>query len=156
MAGRRRFGRVRRLPSGRWQARYSVADGAEFPAPSTFATKTAAEQWLAGIETDIARGRHTDPRAGQQTLAEYAPGWLAARADLKIRTRELYGWLLGKYVLPQLGQHNLNSITPGLVRSWHATHLREDAPTPTRQAGTKRSIVPCTTTSSKGFPAALN
>lgn len=136
MAGRRRFGRVRKLPSGRWQARFSTADGAEFPAPNTFATKTAAEQWLAGIETDIARGRHADPRAGQQTLAEYAPGWLAARPELKIRTQELYAWLLKKYVLPQLGRYSLNVITPGVVRNWHAQHLRDDAPTPTRQAYT--------------------
>ena len=98
MSGRRRFGRVRKLPSGRYQARYSTADGREHPAPDTFATKTAAERWLASVETDIARGHWVDPQTRQLLLRGYAESWLAARPDLKIRTRELYQWLLGKYV----------------------------------------------------------
>ena len=36
MAARRRFGRIRKLPSGRWQARYSLPDGREVSAPETF------------------------------------------------------------------------------------------------------------------------
>ena len=46
MAARRRFGRVRRLPSGRYQARYLGPDGLDRPAPGTFASKTSAEKWL--------------------------------------------------------------------------------------------------------------
>jgi integrase len=60
--------------------------------------------------------------------------WLAARPDLKIRTRELYLWLVGKYLVPYLGHLPLDGITPGVVRSWHAGLLRDAAPTPTRQA----------------------
>ena len=45
MAGKRRFGRVRRLPSGRFQARYRGPDGVDHPAPTTFGTKTDAEKW---------------------------------------------------------------------------------------------------------------
>jgi integrase len=134
MSGRRRFGRVRKLPSGRYQARYSTPDGREHPAPDTFASKTAAERWLASVETDMARGQWIDPRSRQLLLSGYAESWLAARPDLKIRTRELYRWLLGKYVLPQLGHLPLDKITPGVVRSWHAGLLRDAAPTPTRQA----------------------
>ena len=40
MTGKRRFGRVRRLPSGRYQARYRGPAGLDRPAPGTFATKT--------------------------------------------------------------------------------------------------------------------
>jgi hypothetical protein len=134
MSGRRRFGRVRKLPSGRYQARYSTPDGREHPAPDTFASKTAAERWLASVETDMARGQWIDPRSRQLLLSGYAESWLAARPDLKIRTRELYQWLLGKYVLPQLGHLPLDKITPGVVRNWHAGLLRDAAPTPTRQA----------------------
>lgn len=134
MSGRRRFGRVRKLPSGRYQARYSSADGREHPAPDTFATKTAAERWLASVETDIARGHWVDPQTRQLLLRGYAESWLAARPDLKIRTRELYQWLLRKYVLPQLGELPLDKITPTLVRGWHATLLREGSPTPARQS----------------------
>jgi len=134
MAGRRRFGRVRKLPSGRWQARYNTPDGHNHPAPGTFATKTAADRWLAAVETDMARGQWVDPRSRQLVLSTYADSWLPARADLKIRTRELYRWLLDKYLLPQLGHLTLDEITPTVVRAWHATLSRDFSPTPTRQA----------------------
>lgn len=134
MSGRRRFGRVRKLPSGRYQARYSTADGRGHPAPDTFATKAAAERWLASVETDIARGQWVDPQTRQFLLSGYADSWLAARPDLKIRTRELYQWLLTKYVLPQLGELPLDRITPTIVRGWHATLLRDGSPTPARQS----------------------
>jgi hypothetical protein len=61
MASRRRFGRVRRLPSGRYQARYRGPDGMDRPAPSTFATKTDAERWLARTEVEIHDDRWRDP-----------------------------------------------------------------------------------------------
>lgn len=134
MAGRRRFGRVRKLPSGRYQARYSTPDGREHPAPDTFPSKTAAERWLASVETDMARGQWVDPRSRHLLLSGYAESWLTARPDLKIRTRELYQWLLDKYVVPHVGHLPLDKITPGVVRSWHAGLLRDAAPTPTRQA----------------------
>ena len=134
MAGRRRFGRVRKLPSGRWQARYRAPDGQDHRAPETFTTKTAADRWLAELETALMRGQWIDPRAGAVLLSTYAETWLAGRADLKVRTRELYRWLLGKYVVPQLGHLRLEELTPGTVRAWHATLLRDGSPTPTRQA----------------------
>lgn len=134
MAGRRRFGRVRKLPSGRWQARYSTPDGHDHPAPGTFATKTAADKWLAAVESDIARGQWVDPRSRQLVLSDYAASWLPARADLKIRTMELYRWLLAQYVLPQLGHLTLDAVTPTVVRAWHASLSQDYPPTPTRQA----------------------
>jgi hypothetical protein len=39
----RRFGTIRRLPSGRYQARYPGPDGVRRAADDTFATKTAAQ-----------------------------------------------------------------------------------------------------------------
>jgi integrase len=134
MAGRRRFGRVRKLPSGRWQARYRAPDGQDHRAPETFATKTAADRWLAALETDLMRGQWIDPRAGAVLLSSYAATWIAGRADLKVRTQELYRWLLMKYVVPQLGHLRLEEITPSTVRAWHARLLRDGSPTPTRQA----------------------
>jgi hypothetical protein len=56
MKGKRRFGRVRELASGRWQARYLGPDGKDRPAPGTFATKTDAEIWLSRKEIEIRDG----------------------------------------------------------------------------------------------------
>jgi hypothetical protein len=52
-ARKRRFGRVRQLPSKRWQARYLGPDGVDRPAPETFATKRDAELWLSRTELEI-------------------------------------------------------------------------------------------------------
>ncbi len=125
MAPRRRFGRLRQLPSGRWQARYTTPSGKDVAAPSTFATKTAAQRWLAAVETDLARGQWVDPQPGKDTLATYAEQWLRSRPDLKIRTQELYRWLLDKYVLPALGPSPLAKLSPAVVRQWHADMVRE-------------------------------
>jgi integrase len=59
---------------------------------------------------------------------------MRARPDLKIRTREVYAWLLQKYLVPTLGHVPLAKLTPTLVRTWHAELVRTAKPTPTRQA----------------------
>ena len=61
MPGKRRFGRVRELPSGRWQARYKGPDGIDRPAPRTFDSKTSAERWLTLTEAEIIQGDWIDP-----------------------------------------------------------------------------------------------
>ena len=68
---RRRFGRVRQLDSGRWQARYPGPDGQLRAAPTTFARKSEAEKFLSETETDIARGDCFDPLDGLVPLGEY-------------------------------------------------------------------------------------
>ena len=73
---RRRFGAVRRLPSGRWQARYPGPDGIVRPADDTFATKTEAEVWLSGKETELVEGEWIDPDAGAVLLGEYSATWI--------------------------------------------------------------------------------
>lgn len=118
--GRRRFGSVRKLPSGRFQARYRDETGVEYAAPETFATKTMASRWLATIETDMLRGHWIEPRSGQVTLRSYADEWLASRPNLRPRTRELYASLLRLHILPGLGAAELGRITPSAVRRWHA------------------------------------
>jgi hypothetical protein len=76
MAGKRWFGRVRRLPSGRWQARYLGPDGIDRPAPDTFATKTEANVWLTLKEAEIRGGDWLDPDAGAVLFAEYTTAWV--------------------------------------------------------------------------------
>ena len=68
---RRRFGAVRRLPSGRYQARYPGPDGMVRPADDTFATKTEAEVWLARKEAELIEGEWIDPDAGAILVPDY-------------------------------------------------------------------------------------
>ena len=90
MSRRREFGSVRKLPSGRWQARYEVVGGRSIAAPHTFPTKAEAARWLAKVEADQARGLWIDPQAGRTPLSDYAWRWLRGQARIAKRTREIY------------------------------------------------------------------
>lgn len=127
MTRRSSWGSIRRLPSGRYQARYRL-DSAEFVAPLTFRTKRDAESYLAGVRADVERGVWVDPDAGRITLADYAWRWLDQRPDLRVRTRELYESELRLHILPPLGDTELARLTTSRVRAWHAEMLKADRP----------------------------
>src|SRR6266536_953483 len=125
MPKKRRFGRVRKLPSGRYQARYLAPDGTDRPAPHTFASKTDAERWLVGVEAEIVKGTWRDPDLGRVPLGEYLTEWIAHRSGLRPRTVDLYRWLSRKYIEPTLRDHLRTDITPGTVRAWRAELIAE-------------------------------
>jgi hypothetical protein len=73
MTRRRRFGAVRRLPSGRWQVRFRDPTTHQMrTAPNTFITKADAGRWLSVLEADSLRGVWVDPAQGQMRFAELA------------------------------------------------------------------------------------
>ena len=117
--GRSRWGSVRKLPSGRFQARYCI-DLVWHSAPTTFRTKREADAYLAAVRSDVDRGSWIDPDAGKVTFEEYATRWLAERPQLRPRTRELYEGELRLHILPALGSTELREITPSRIRTWRA------------------------------------
>jgi integrase len=133
--GKRDFGTVRRLASGRWQARYPDATGQRRTAPTTFTTRAEAAAFLAAAQTDALRGTLAPaatpapvpaPAAGP-LFDEFARAWLAQRADLRPRTVELYNGLLARHLLPQLGHRPVAAITTAVVREWYAERLGSGA-----------------------------
>jgi hypothetical protein len=88
VARRQSWGSIRKLNSGRYQARYRF-EGIEHTGPTTFRTKSEANAWLAGVRVDLDRGAWIDPDAGSISLADFATPWLAERPGLRPRTREL-------------------------------------------------------------------
>jgi integrase len=115
----RHSGAVRQLPSGRWQARLQDADGA-YVSLGAFRSRAEADKALTLAVADQTRGSWVDPRSGRTTLERYADSWLADRAGLRPRTRELYAGQLRNHILPALGGLELGRITPAQVRQWHA------------------------------------
>src|SRR4051812_39978342 len=88
MSSKRRFGRIRKLPSGRYQVRYLGPDGRDHPAPMTFVGKREAERFLVLTESDIAKGRWIAPASGRVTVGQWADQWFsAAVSGLKPKTR---------------------------------------------------------------------
>jgi integrase len=125
---RRRFGRLRHLPSGRWQAAYVGPDLKLHKAPHTFASDVAAESWLALEQRKIDLGTWgAVERSDGVTLRDYAKQWVEQRS-LRPRTRSLYEGLLERLILPELGDAVMVSLTPATVRQWH-TGLGSDKPT---------------------------
>jgi integrase len=121
--------RSRKLPSGRWQARYLAPDGTRRSAPQTFDTKRAAENFLAQLRGEVRTGRWVSPDAGAELFASYSVRWLAERT-LKPRTEAHYRGILDRHLLPTFGPIRLDGITTAMVKTWH----RKLDPGPTMKA----------------------
>lgn len=125
-------GTIRKLPSGRYQARFRGEDGLMRPAPTTFEDKDAARAWLATQlrEMDLGIWSPPEEKVRVGSFRDYATQWLATR-ELKPSTRALYQDLLDDVVLPGLGHYPLDRITVGAVARWYDAL---DKNTPTKRA----------------------
>lgn len=120
---KRRFGRVRRLPSGRYQARYPGPDGVDRPAPETFDTKGAAEVWLVKTEAELLNEDWINPDAGKVPFGQYASDWIAERPDLRPKTVQLYRYLLRRHLNPTFETKAIAEIKEPQVRKWRKNLL---------------------------------
>ncbi|WP_433507297.1 tyrosine-type recombinase/integrase [Pseudonocardia halophobica] len=127
-AGKRYFGNIRKLPSGRFQARYTGPDGRTYSARRengqalTFETKGDAESWLSLRHSEILRKDWLPPAAPKTkppTVQEFTDRWLTQR-ELAVRTREHYTQLLRDHVYPTLGEVPISTLAAADVRTWHA------------------------------------
>lgn len=142
MVGKRRrrsWGKIRQLPSKRYQASYVGPDLVRHTAPTTFTSKLDAEHWLADERRRIERDEWTPPaqRAAEKhanglTLAEYGPKWIEERTvrgrPLRKTTRTHYENLFAEHIAPKLGKLPLRNITSEAVRLWYSKTL-VDRPT---------------------------
>ncbi|MGS2587901.1 tyrosine-type recombinase/integrase [Streptomyces hebeiensis] len=123
MAGKKRsFGRVRKLPSGRYQARYLGPDGIDRPAPHTFDTKRDADDWLAERQVELRAGDWSDPDAGKIAFGVYAATWITERG-IGASTADLYRSLLRNHLAPTFGTVAVADINPAMVRAWRVARL---------------------------------
>src|ERR1700685_4555595 len=114
------WGSTRKLPSGRWQARYRI-DGKWRRPPPPSRPKRDADAFLAATRADLERGTWLPPERGKVMLRDYAAQWLAQKPNLRPRSREQYEIALRRHILPRLGERELSQISPSIVRSWHAS-----------------------------------
>jgi integrase len=130
MTSKRRFGALRKLPSGRWQARYRSAGGGLVTVGKTFATKTDAARFLDSIELDQLRGVWHDPLPSQQeTVRAWCRRWFKQHSpSLTPSTAASYDGLLEKCVLHRivdgrqvgLAELALAALSPMRVGEWLA------------------------------------
>ena len=119
----RRFGNVRRRESGRYQIRYPGPDGRMRTGSETYARKSDAERALTLTEAAIVAGDWTDPERGKVSLGDYAASWIAQRPGLRVRTVDLYSWLLAKHIAPDLGGAPIGKVSTPMIRKWRADLL---------------------------------
>ncbi|HEY6279326.1 MAG TPA: tyrosine-type recombinase/integrase [Streptosporangiaceae bacterium] len=129
----RHFGNLRKLPSGRYQARYRGPDGKMRSAPHTFVRKSDASSWLTFKEAEIRSGDWIDPDAARVMFGEYAEQWIADRV-LKVRTEELYRGLLRNHLLAAFGNVSIGDIDEAAIRHWRKERLQA-GPTAKRPFG---------------------
>lgn len=144
---RHSFGTIDKRDSGRWRARYThpevpFKDGKpnRIAAPSTFQKKGDAQEWLAGVQTEIAKGEWKAPEEVEAekvaariaaardalTFGEYAAQWMSTR-DLRPTTRRAYESMLRTHLLPKWEDSPLRAITTPNLREWLAV-LAPDKP----------------------------
>ena len=119
----RRFGRVRQLPSSRWQARNHGPDGIDRAAPNTFERRSDADRWSARTEDDLRAGDRPDPDAGLELMSSYGVRWVQERAGPRPRTRRLHEGSLRLHISLGLGGLLLTDIPPALVRTCRSNLL---------------------------------
>lgn len=130
---------IRRLPSGKYQAKYlhphhkftSSGSRNYITAPATFRTKGEAREWLTRTEADIASGRWKSPEQveadriaaeieaahGALTFGSYSADWMKVR-DIRHSTRKGYESYLRNHLLPRWADTPLQAITTPAVRVW--------------------------------------
>lgn len=114
---RRNFGSLRKLPSGRWQARYRhPITGEQHTAPDTFATKTDADRYLAGVQVDLDRGTWRDPKLGRVTFAAWADAYMEGAVHKRATTRATNESNIKHHILPFFGPIPVALIRPLDVR----------------------------------------
>ena len=124
MSPRRRFGRIRRLPSGRYQVRYPGPDGILRPAEQTFPTKGMAERWLSLTEANIMQGQWSAPERRAESVGEWAERWLE-QGQWRPTTAAGYKSKVRSLVLPRWNTTSIGEVRREDVRAW-TTELADD------------------------------
>jgi hypothetical protein len=106
---------ISRRPGGSWQARYRVVPGGPQKSKS-FERKVDAQGWLDETLASIITGQYVDPRAGRQTVREYAEQWRAAQVH-RPTTAAHVETMLRRHVYPSLGDKPLSSVLPSDVQT---------------------------------------
>jgi Phage integrase, N-terminal SAM-like domain len=140
--GHRRFGNIRRLPSGRYQVSYPGLDGQRRYGPETFERKADAKRFLALIEMQIYHGEWADPELGKVELRDYAERWIAQRPGLRPRTSGLYFWLLRKHIAPSLGGVPLGKLSTAMIRQWRSELLSSGVSPRRRSKSSSSGLAP--------------
>lgn len=142
---RESWGAKRKLPSGRYQASYLGPDGERYTGPQTFDTLGDARAWLNSVKRKIDAGKWKNPRAlAAERFGEYATAYVVQGLGregkpFSPKTRRTYEWYL-EVPLQAFKEERLNSITPAMVRAWHAARMKNTPTSAAREASFMHAV----------------
>ncbi len=121
--GKRHFGNVRQLPSGRWQARYTGANEVVHKAPETFANRADAQAWLDQIYDPVTPRSYRD-----EVIAALARVLHAAVDDYYDRPPGGYDVLPDEDRRPWLAaaEHAVEATADRIIEAGRPTWWRSD------------------------------
>lgn len=111
----------KRLPSKRhgrgmrWRVRYIDDSGVK--RERLFDRKAPADQFDAGVRTDVMRGLYIDPAAGRVTVERYGETWRAAQLH-RGSTAELVERTFRRHIYPVLGQLAVADVRSTHLQAW--------------------------------------
>jgi integrase len=116
----KQFGNLRKLASGRVQARYRLPNGEQISA-GTFDTAQLAQNRLDEIEVDLRRGSHWDGRKGKTKFRDFMSDYMDHRSQT-ISAGELANnrSYLKVHLLPTFGNLRMEQIDEECVDKWFA------------------------------------
>jgi integrase len=124
--GNQKFGNVRQLKSGRFQARYRLPSGEQASA-GTFDLEPLAQERLDEIEVDLRRGIHWDARKGKTKFRDFMVEYMGHR-KLTVSTGEFANnrSYLKVHLLPFFGNLRMEEVDEEVVDKWFATQPRTE------------------------------
>jgi integrase len=117
----------------RYRVRYIAPDKRERSKSFPDREKRKAEAFKSTVEADVLRGSYIDPDAGRITVRKFAEDWLTGQS-LEESTREAMESRFRVHIYPHLGDKQLRTITPSVIRSWDQLLQQKSLATSCRRA----------------------
>lgn len=143
---RRSFGRVQKLPSGRYRARYIGPDGNLHSGPGSYSAKIDAEGWLAAESRLIDLGQWSPPKsrgamkeATSRTVTQAVEDYITSR-DITPGSAETYRSLMSTRIDPYLGTATVGELTRHDVERWTQAMRRDHSDTRSRNSQAYRLL----------------
>ena len=112
----------KRAKKWRWRGRYKRPDGGWGSASrddegKPFYTEKAAEDYAAGLETDVRRKTFINPRDGRITVGEWAEVWIES-VELANLSDKTYRKRLRSVIIPKWGTIAMADVSTVAVKTW--------------------------------------
>lgn len=95
----------------------------------SFLKKSDAARFERDTLAALERGTYSDPRAGRQTVAEFAEYWLSDRtSSRRPSTQRRYELIVRAEIVPRWGDWRISAVKPQHIQEWVADMSRRLAP----------------------------